>query len=387
MNVLALCLVYASLVTAGFLIPSPEKHKSKDDGVTVKGGVVIEFEKDDGNTKVSVSPQDSHEVDPHSHIVDDKGYVANAKEKLEEAKERLKEASSSVLPEVMKKVDSAHQQEDIHHRFRPGEVVCDANGKCKDKIESYVGRTKVAAEKKAHEAANKVYEVEEEAKEAVREAIGKVEDTVAHTAHRASDKAHEMKENVKDAASEVSSKTKDKVGEKASEMKEGAKEKAREKAKEAEELVDRAKHGATQAKKEGKRRLSGILRRAGAVLAYMVSPMRMASSFTGVLHLLGFAVAYGMCVWVTFASNYVLAGALPRHQFAMVQSQIYPVYFKAMACSVGMALLGHMMGQRKRFSPLSMGNLMASLVMILVNLLYLEPRATKVRKSYTALRH
>ncbi|KAL0432121.1 UNVERIFIED_CONTAM: Transmembrane protein [Sesamum latifolium] len=107
-------------------------------------------------------------------------------------------------------------------------------------------------------------------------------------------------------------------------------------------------------------------------------------SVAGVLHLLGFGAAYGMGLWVTFASNYVLAGALPRYQFAMVQSKIYPVYFKAMAYSVGTALLGHLMSQRKKLSPLSMGmllpafNLMASLVMTLVNLLYLEPRATKV---------
>ncbi|GFP81273.1 transmembrane protein 205 [Phtheirospermum japonicum] len=84
-----------------------------------------------------------------------------------------------------------------------------------------------------------------------------------------------------------------------------------------------------------------------------------------------------MCVWVTFASSYVMAGALPRNQFAMVQSKIYPVYFKAMAVSVGLALLGYLMSRVRKgiFGGL---DLAASLAMILVNLFYLEPRTTKV---------
>ncbi|KAK6115507.1 hypothetical protein DH2020_007776 [Rehmannia glutinosa] len=237
-----------------------EKQISNND--VTAGSVVIEFEKEDGNTKVSVSPQ----------VVDEKGYVTNAK--MEEAKDA---SSSSVLPEAMKHGNS--------------------------------------------------------------EAVGKVKDTLTHT-------AHEMKESVKEAASDVSSKSKDKVAE----VTQGAKQ---------------------QVYKQGHKGFKGFFQRVGDVFPYV----RMAS-FAGVLHLLGFAVAYGMSVWVTFASSYVLAGTLPRQQFAMLQSKIYPLYFKAMASSVGMALLGYlMMSHRKMFEAF---NLMASLVMILVNLLYLEPRTTKV---------
>ncbi|KAK4400871.1 Transmembrane protein [Sesamum angolense] len=396
MNALALFLVFTSLVRPGLLTPTPENHNSKDD-VALKEGhthaaVVIEFEKDDGNTKVSISPKDSHP--PHDDT------STNVKEKLsgkmEEAKEKIKEAASTILGE---------DGEETHQRLRPRELICDAYGKCKHKIASAMGKAKEVVAETAQEAAEKVYAMEEETKEAVGEAVGKVKDTVTDAAYKASDKAHQ----VKDAATQVSSKAKDKAVEKANEMKQGAKEGvydvieattkakeeakekafkkmegAKEKAKEAQELVgsasDRVKH---MAKKEGRKGLKGIFQHAGGVLGYVGSPVRM-DSVGGVLHLLGFAAAYGMGLWVTFASNYVLAGALPRYQFAMVQSKIYPVYFKAMAYSVGAALLGHLMSQRKKLSPLSMGmllpafNLMASFVMTLVNLLYLEPRATKV---------
>ncbi|XP_012854703.1 PREDICTED: uncharacterized protein LOC105974181 [Erythranthe guttata] len=343
MNVLALGLVLTSLVTAGFFTPSPENQKLKDDVIVKEGHrvIVVEYEKDDGNTKVSISPQDSQAP----HKVGEKGFASNVldkmSERMENAKEGIKEASSSIIPEVGEADRNQNQEEENHHRFNARELVCDAYGKCKHKIVSALGKTKEAVAETAHEAADKVYEVEEEAKEAVG-------------------------------------------------MKEGAKEMASEKAKDAEEWVekasDKAKQSAHSVKKEGERELSEIIHKAQEVAVdafdYAFSPDRL-SPVTGILHLMGFAAAYGMCVWVTFASSYVLAGALPRNQFANVQSKIYPVYFKAMAYSVGLALFGHLMSHTKRLSPTSVGmfqgfNLMTSLAMILVNLLYLEPRATKV---------
>ncbi|KAK4413370.1 Transmembrane protein [Sesamum alatum] len=425
MNALALGLVLTSLVTAGFFNPSPEKENAKKD-VIVKGGhrvVVVEYENDDGNTKVLISPHDSL----ISHKFSENGLAANVKdklsEKMEDAKEKIKEASSSVLPELGKE---GNQEDESHHRFSPGELVCDAYGKCKRIIASAMGKTKEAVAERAHEAADKVHTSEEAVTEAVTAAVGKVKDTASHAAHKASDKIQEAKANVKDSASEISSKAKNEAAQKASGMRESAKEQAEKvkrrvhdavdttkKVKEdaereasrkmegtkemvsekAEEWIEnasgRVRETASKVKKEGQKELSEILRNAREVAVdvfnYMLPPERVAS-FMGILHLMGFAAAYGMCVWVTFASSYVLAGALPRQQFAMVQSKIYPVYFKAMAYSVGMALLGHLMmslSQRKGLFPVSAGmfqgfNLMASLAMILANLLFLEPRASKV---------
>lgn len=360
MNVFALGLLFTSLVTAGFFTPTPEKQNSKEN-ILLKDGnrVVVEFEKDNGNTKVSISPQDH------------KGFVDNMEDKVSETLEGVKgrlEEEGSAIPE------------EIRRGFSPRELVCDAYGKCKYKIAAAIGKTKETVAEKTHE-------VEEEA----GEAVGKVKDTVAHSAHRVTDKARESTENAKESAREAKYKVSDKAGE----IKEGAAvqaEKAKslvsEKAKEAEERVenasDRMKQGAQGVKEEGKKELRGAFQRARAVgvriLAFLVPSM---NSVSGLLHLLGFAAAYGMCVWVTFASSYVLAEALPRHQFGMVQSKIYPVYFKAMAYCVGIALFGHLLSQRKRLSTVSVDtfqsfNLVISLVMVLANLLYLEPRATKV---------
>ncbi|KAK6129602.1 hypothetical protein DH2020_036647 [Rehmannia glutinosa] len=187
MNVLALGMVLTSLLTAGFFTPTPEKQSSKEDVIVKEGHrvVVVEFEKDDGHTKVLISPQDSQA----SH---EKGVPENAKDAKMEA---LKEKTIS--------------EEETHHRISPRELVCDAYGKCKHKIASALGKTKET-----------VYDVEEEAKEA----IGKAKDTVSQTAHQAFDKMRETKESVKDSATEASTKAKDKVTEKASEIKEGAKQ-------------------------------------------------------------------------------------------------------------------------------------------------------------------
>ncbi|KAL0432122.1 UNVERIFIED_CONTAM: hypothetical protein Slati_2546500 [Sesamum latifolium] len=237
MNALALFLVFTSLV----LTTTPENHNSKDDGPT-HTGVVIELEKDDGSTKISISPKDSQ---PHHDGVDT---TTNVKEKLsgtmEEAKEKIKGAASTVVSE---------DGEETHQRLRPRELICDAYGKCKHKIASAMGKAKEVVQ----EAAEKVYAMEEDTKEAVGEAVGKVKDTVTDAAYKASDKAHQ----VKDAATEVSNKAKEKAVEKANEMKQGAKEGvydvigtttkakeeafkkmegAKEKAKEAQELVGSA---------------------------------------------------------------------------------------------------------------------------------------------------
>ncbi|KAK4391259.1 Transmembrane protein [Sesamum angolense] len=320
MNVLALGLVLTSLVTAGFFNPSPEKQNPKEDVIVKEGHrvVVVEYEKDDGNTKVLISPQESL----ISH----------------------------------KFAENGNQEEEVHHRFSPGELVCDAYGKCKRIIASAMGKTKEAVERRHRRQIRLI----PRGKEAVSEAVGNLLLLMQPTSgmqESAKEQAEKVKRQVYDAV-DATKKVKEDAEREASRKMEGAKETVSEKA---EEWMENASVD---------------------VFNYM---LHREVCVVGILHLMGFAAAYGMCVWVTFASSYVLAGALPRQQFATVQSKIYPVYFKAMASSVGMALLGHLMmslSQRKGFVPVSVGmfqgvNLMASLAMILVNLLFLEPRASK----------
>ncbi|XP_057793618.1 uncharacterized protein LOC131010215 [Salvia miltiorrhiza] len=349
MNFVALGLVLTSLVTAGFFAPTPQNPRSRgEDDVIVKEGhrvVMVEYEKDDGNTKVLISPQE-------------KGFADKLSQKTEKVKEGVKGASSSVVDELGNLVGKNEESnENILHKVRPRELVCDAYGKCKHKIASAFEKTKASAAEAASAA-----------EEAAKEAVGRVKD-----------KLEEGKEMVKDSASELSSK----AAEGAKEA-EAAKEAVSEKAEGAKEAVSEktraAKEAARGAGKRGKKELREILRHAGEVAGdafeYVV-PRERVAPVAGVAHLMGFAAAYGMCVWMTFASSYVLARALPRQQFALVQSKIYPVYFKGMGCCVGMALLGHLVG-RPQPAVFQGINLSAALAMILTNLVWLEPQATKV---------
>ncbi|KAK3006423.1 hypothetical protein RJ639_017148, partial [Escallonia herrerae] len=407
MNVLALSLVLTSLVTAGVFSPSPEKANQRD--IIVKEGhrvVTVEYEKiGDGNTKVVISPEDAQLLHQAA---------TPTKSAAEDAKEKIKEAVSGA-PNLGHGLSGVSKtQQDGGHCHTPGarELVCDAYGKCKHKIASAIGMTKEKVAEKAQEVSDKAYEVEEDAKEAVSEAMGKVKDTVSHKLHDAADKAQDKAQQAKETASRKARDYCEGVTETAKNVKdadtgtpkilgediernvsskvESAKVPVREKAKQAEQMAEEAadtvKAGARRVKEEGRKSLNDILGRGWDVLHYAITTalsLETMDSLMGVIHLLGLSTAFGTCVWVTFVSSYVLAGALPRQQFGMLQSKIYPVYFKAMAYAIGVALVGHLLSQRRRmfsstFEILQGWNLLASLMMVLANLLYLEPRASKV---------
>ncbi|CAH9112952.1 unnamed protein product [Cuscuta europaea] len=208
-----------------------------------------------------------------------------------------------------------------------------------EKTRHTIGEGLGKARDMARAMAGKAYSTEEGTRRAVKDGIGKARDTVVDKGHRAAEKVYEVeegaresvKEHLSTAAGEVKA-MKREVSENVKKVKETMKEK-------------------------------------------IVKSMEKAS---GMANLVGLATAYGMSVWVTFVSSYVLARALPRHQFAVTQSKIYPVYFKAMAYSIGTAFLGHLLSQSQRVEKFMGFNLLLPLVMVLVNLLYLEPRATKV---------
>ncbi|XP_031117594.1 uncharacterized protein LOC116021124 [Ipomoea triloba] len=370
MNVLALSLVLTTLATAGVLSPPPPEKNQED--VIIKDGhrvVVVEYEKEQGNTKVLISPHESSE-----DIAAGKGG-----EKMEE-----EDGDGS-----------------YHHlrRTTAGELVCDAFGRCRRKIAGAFDRTKDTAPEKAEaargavseglgkvrdtvvdkgrKAAEMAYEAEEEARDAVSEGLGKVRDTVADKGNKAAKKVYEMEEGARDA-----------ITERLENLRASAAETAKETAKDAAEKVKGIRTDASRKMEHMKEQLSDRAKKAEekvgeAKESAKQNILRWAGRAFGMANLIGLAFAYGMSVWVTFISSYVLAKALPRQQFAMAQSKIYPVYFKAMAYSIGTALLGHLFSQTQRLHSKTtqqfLGfNLLFSLVMVLVNLLYLEPRATKV---------
>ncbi|XVF30090.1 hypothetical protein REPUB_Repub16aG0026900 [Reevesia pubescens] len=384
MNVLALSLVVSSLAAAGVWSPTPQRED-----VIVKEGhrvIVVEYDEDGKpNTKVSISsPPLQQQPKPGEYF----------------GKETIKEPASA-LPNLGQGISP--QGKAGAGRHSPGELICDAFGKCTRTMATAFGKAKDKVSETAHEAKDKVSETAHEVKDKVSETAHEAKDKVSETAHEVSETAQQTKgaigdglgktkeaavqksQDVKESAKEVIDKAKDTVKtakdtaktagdhivKNVSEQAENVREKAMEEAKEAKENTEQA---AKKVKARANKFFDG--------LKYMTS-MKALDSMMGMANLLGLATAYGMSVWVTFISSYVLAGQLPRQQFGVVQSKIYPVYFRAMAYSIKLALLGHFLGQRKKlFSSkpemFQSFNLLSSLFMVLANALYLEPKATKV---------
>uniref|UniRef100_A0A7N9D4T0 Transmembrane protein 205 n=1 Tax=Macaca fascicularis TaxID=9541 RepID=A0A7N9D4T0_MACFA len=52
------------------------------------------------------------------------------------------------------------------------------------------------------------------------------------------------------------------------------------------------------------------------------------------VHLLVLSGAWGMQMWVTFVSGFLLFRGLPRHTFGLAQSKLFPFYFHiSMGCA------------------------------------------------------
>ncbi|KAL2893528.1 hypothetical protein RDABS01_009437 [Bienertia sinuspersici] len=355
MNFIALSLIATSLLVSGLFSPNAQSNGGKQEQVILKEGhraVTVEYADDvkDGNTKVLISPQQ-----PNTGPVD----------------EQLSRAAASVAGVAQEVVPGQNGL----HGSRPRELICDAYGKCKHKIAGAWGKTK---EKAA------------EAEEAVEEAVGKVKDSAEGVRQDAKEKVREAGEAV-GKTGEIGREKLEKVKAKTGEMGEMGREKVEKMKGNAGEMVEETEDMIKEKSIKGKKELSDIGKRGKEVIldaiwyvcaiGYVLSKETL-NSMLSVTQLLGFASAYGVSVWVTFIMSHVLAGVLPRQQFGMVQSKIYPVYFKTMVGSIGLALVGHLMGHRGKMfrnkADMFQGyNLMTSLLLVLGNLLFLEPRATK----------
>ncbi|KAG0494358.1 hypothetical protein HPP92_005352 [Vanilla planifolia] len=237
------------------------------------------------------------------------------------------------------------------------EKICDAFGVCKDKVSSIFTHTKnKASEHKAaqyHDSASDAFKT---AKEKAAQFEESASDAVKTAKQNAAELQTSVVEKAKDAADVVSANISATAG-KAADL-------------------------AVAAAGELRRNLTEILRQTrelGRDTAAFVGAGKAVRSVAAVTHLLGTATAYGACIWVTFASSHVLAEALPRQQFGVVQSRLYPLYFRFVAVGVAVAFGGHLLrrGWRSGEGRMQGYILMATLAIVLVNLLCLEPRATK----------
>ncbi|XP_076882164.1 uncharacterized protein LOC143530548 [Bidens hawaiensis] len=351
-NALAIGLVLTSLLAAAVWSPSSSTHHADDHReVIVKEGhrvVVVEYDKEaDGSTKVLISPPDDTDTE--------------------------KPPSEGMFS-------------------GPKELVCDAYGKCKHKIASAFGKTKdkvEEVEEQAKEAVGRVSQSEKAAGHTIVESLGKAKDPVVHGI----DKAKEVAGDVADTVKSGAVKAKDKLDVVASARTLGGDiernvtgiGKIQKAARETVESVQGAARETVGSVQEvGEKSLGEILKKlkevTNDVFWYVLSRDKV-KAVVGLIHMLGFSTAYGMSVWVTFISSYILGRCLPKQQFGIVQGRIYPVYFKALAYCISAALLAHLASQKKDSLTGVNGSqglsLLSALLMVLANLFVFDPRATK----------
>ncbi|RAL54969.1 hypothetical protein DM860_013665 [Cuscuta australis] len=428
MNILALSLILSTLLAAEVWSPPPPENTQD---VIVKEGhrvVVVEYDKDHGwNTKISISPRVVPEErtaaekteegggsgDP-DHRWTEKTGAANPRELVCDAFGKCKHKIASALGMAK---DAAETVGDVAGKAR--ETAAEKAYGVEEKVEEM----KRGAGEMAGEAVYKAYRVEEGARSTVGEGLGKARDKASEIAREAAHAAYMVEEGTRctiggavDVAGEAAGKAYNMVGDGLGKAKHGAVEVAGEAAEKAHDMKEKTRHAvkdgfgkardavaekghkaasaatnapkrAYEAEEEAVASVKGQLSAAAERVEEAKEPVKgkivkVVEEALGMANLAGLATAYGMGVWVTFGSSYVLARALPRQQFGLVQSKIYPTYFKAMAYSIGMALVGQFLMSWPRENEyeklVGLVNLLLPLVFVLVNLLYLEPRATKV---------
>ncbi|XP_039041863.1 uncharacterized protein LOC120180646 [Hibiscus syriacus] len=171
-NILALSLVATSLTAAGIWSPSPQRQDvRRKEGHTV---VVVEYDKGgQRGTKVSISsppPPPRHQPKPVEYF----------------SKEALKEAAS-VLPNLGQGTSPVGKAGFGGHI--PGELICDAFGKCTQTFASVFDLAK-----------GKVSVTINEAKDKVKETAGKSKEALAHKGQALKERAKDTMGTAKDTA-------------------------------------------------------------------------------------------------------------------------------------------------------------------------------------------
>ncbi|XP_062028516.1 uncharacterized protein LOC133744421 [Rosa rugosa] len=357
----------------------------------------------------SKTDEDGHHYSSPKELICDaygkcKYKIANAletkKDILKETAHEAKETAHKVI-EIKKDIDKGIAHEVKETAQKVGEAVEDAYDAVSERAHQEVGER---AKEAAHKAKDTVGGAYGRAKDTVEDAYERAKGTISDTTHEVEERAKESVDkamNTAKTAKEMGQTLSGDVQRNVSKLK-TAPEHVKEKAKEAKETVEDAseraketmehaaykvKAGAEDIKDVTDRRLNRVFKKGRDILYGVLRSM--GSLFPAVdpllsgLSLFGFATAYGMSMWITFASSYLLSRVLSPHQFGMVQSKIYKVYFAAMASTVGMALLGHLLNHWKKLTgrnvdALQNYNLLLAELMVLFNMLHLEPRSTKV---------
>lgn len=399
MNGVAFFLILTSLVSGSFWSP-PRDENSPNPNVIIKEGhqfVVVEYDQEgqDGNTKVSISPQ-YHQTDNPKEETSTKNKNVGAKELVCDAFGKCKHK----IADVLGKVEDQTKEKVSKGVDKAKEVAGEGHSKLKDAIQNVKDSGIVNKPTRTMEDIGRNMEM----KEVMDEGKSKLKDVYEKIKHfDVVDTPKRAAEDVERNVSKVMEFVQKVVKGGASKLKEEGKENANQLGEMAEKVADGTKdrgHRMTEtAKKAGGLASDGLKGGAHMVremaeksaiktqrsITRSLKDMLLCSgginSMIGVLHLIGFSMAFGMSMWVTFASSYILGDALPTQQFGMLQSKVYPVYFKVQAGSIGVAFIAHLYGRRfflNRWELINVTNIVIAMLLTLVNLLYLEPRATQV---------
>ncbi|WOH08685.1 hypothetical protein DCAR_0728130 [Daucus carota subsp. sativus] len=410
MNGVALLLILGSVCSG--IVWSPEvSQNNQNSNIIIKEGhsvVVVEYvgEGKEGKTKVSIYPKDYYDglekVEEAKEFVSEnvgkvKNIVVEGRGKVMDGVDKVKEVvgeGSSKVKDKVKEVagEGSSKVKDGAHEVK--EFVDERSSRVKDevhKIKEAVGERS----SKVKDGAHKVKELVGEGSEKVKDAAHKViesdtmetprralEDIKSNLSNLADIDRHDIEEVVCDAfgkckqgLEKVEGATKVGVTKGVGKMKEVVAD-GSSKVKDVTEKVKDS--GAMDTPKRG---VEDIQRNVSMIGDTIEAP-RM-NSLMGVVQLLGFSISFGMSMWMTFVSCYILGDALPREQFGMLQSKLYPIYYKIQAYSTGVALMAHLFSRGKKIVSSSAEifysiNLVMSLLMSLGNFLYLEPKATQI---------
>ncbi|KAK9116630.1 hypothetical protein Sjap_015577 [Stephania japonica] len=396
MNLLGLALVLSSLVTATFFSPAPSTATTSDDDdaktqgeelmVVKEGGrvIIVEYEREGPKTQDTF-----HHPQPKQQPKQQETEPSLLEQKLD-AERSLAGAFQQVKDKITEKAKESggavkdRTEEVIHQageaKQRAVEVTHQASDAVKEKTKEFAHEVESGVERASESARETTHKITQQAEEGAKRAGEEVKQRAQGITQQAKQGAKQASEAVKQKTEEMIAQAQESI----QQLIEIAKDKSEDIAEEA-----KAAHHALWDERSIQRKAAGLFKEGRAnITRYMKhgieSTVKFATLYTNsameLVHILGFSIAYGVSIWVTFISSHVLAGALPHRQLAMVQSKIYPVYFRTVAACVSSALLAHCVIKRnfRKAEALQMSNLFVALLFVIFNMLYLEPQATKV---------
>lgn len=101
-------------------------------------------------------------------------------------------------------------------------------------------------------------------------------------------------------------------------------------------------------------------------------------SYIQYLHLLIFSTQFGSMIWMSFIQGILLFKRLPKQQFSLIQSIVFPVYF--IFCSLGITCMLTIQYNTTQYNKQSLYiyNLVGMLFMCLCNQLFIGPKTTEI---------